>query len=196
MAQVYFSVFEARRNYKVHRLIRDFEVLLCPDWIRFAQSVWATSRQNLSSELKLKSAISVSEASHLGYNKFRWYMYSIWAANNTDNAYTVHQAPLIFVVRIRHNKKERRKKERKKKSCLTTKKLYGQDMTLTFFRDVTFTKLFSKCQFLKKCEKWFGTYYPILNILFNIDKSLNRCLYYLISTRKDMTQVAYLLPLL
>ena len=38
MAQVYFSVFEARRNYK-HRLNRNFEVLLCPDWIRFAQPV-------------------------------------------------------------------------------------------------------------------------------------------------------------
>ena len=71
MVQVSFSVFEARRNYKVHRLSRDLEVQLCPDWIRFAQSVWATSRQNLSSELKLKSAISGSEVSHLGYNKFR-----------------------------------------------------------------------------------------------------------------------------
>ena len=39
MVQVFLSVFEARRNYKVHRLSRDFEVLLCPDWIRFAQSV-------------------------------------------------------------------------------------------------------------------------------------------------------------
>ena len=58
-------------------------------------------------------------------------MYSIWAANNTDNAYTVHQAPLPFVVRMWHNKKEKRKKERKKRKkekevlCLTTKKLYG-----------------------------------------------------------------------
>ena len=69
--QIYFSAFEARRNYKVHRLSRDFEVLLCPDCIKFAQSVWATSRQNLSSDLKLKSTYSVSEASHLGYNKFR-----------------------------------------------------------------------------------------------------------------------------
>ena len=40
-------------------------------------------------------------------------MYSIWAANNADNAYTVHQAPLIFVVRMRHSQKEK-KKERKK----------------------------------------------------------------------------------
>ena len=38
MVQIYFSVFDARRNYIVHRLSRDFEVLLCPDWIRFAQS--------------------------------------------------------------------------------------------------------------------------------------------------------------
>ena len=64
---IYFSVFKARWNYKVHQLSRDFEVLLCPDWIRFAQSVWATSRQNLFSELKLTSAIFVSEANHLGY---------------------------------------------------------------------------------------------------------------------------------
>ena len=42
-------------------------------------------------------------------------MYSIWAANNTDNTYTVHQAPLFFVVRMRHNKKEKKKKERKKR---------------------------------------------------------------------------------
>ena len=55
----------------INRLSWDFEVLLCPDWIKFAQSVWATSGHNLSSELKLISAISVSEASHLGYNKFR-----------------------------------------------------------------------------------------------------------------------------
>ena len=27
-------------------------------------------------------------------------MYSIWAANNTDIAYTVHQAPPFFVVRM------------------------------------------------------------------------------------------------
>ena len=40
-------------------------------------------------------------------------MYSIWAANNTDNAYTVHQAPLFFVIHMRHNKKEKKKKERK-----------------------------------------------------------------------------------
>ena len=58
-------------------------------------------------------------------------MYSIWAANNTDNAYTVHQAPPFFVVHMRHNKKERKKerKEKRKKEkevlCLTTKKLYG-----------------------------------------------------------------------
>ena len=71
MVQIYFSVFEARPNYKVLRLSRDFEFVLCPDWIRFAQLVWATSRQNLSSELKLKSACFVSKASHLGYNKFR-----------------------------------------------------------------------------------------------------------------------------
>ena len=49
-------------------------------------------------------------------------MYSIWAANNTDNAYTVHQAPLFFVVRMRHNKKEKKRKkerkERKKKRSL------------------------------------------------------------------------------
>ena len=51
-------------------------------------------------------------------------MYSIWIANNTDNAYTVHQAPLFLVVRMRHNKKEKRKKK-KKVLCLTTKKLYG-----------------------------------------------------------------------
>ena len=37
-------------------------------------------------------------------------MCSLWAANNTDNAYTVHPAPLFFVVRMRHNKKERRKR--------------------------------------------------------------------------------------
>ena len=42
-------------------------------------------------------------------------MYSIWAANNTDNAYTVHQAPLSFVVRMWHNKKEKRKKEKKER---------------------------------------------------------------------------------
>ena len=71
MVQIYFSVFEARRNYKVHRLSWDFEVLLCPDWIMFAQSVWATSRKNLCSEIKLKSACSVLEACHLGHNKFR-----------------------------------------------------------------------------------------------------------------------------
>ena len=53
-------------------------------------------------------------------------MYSILAANNTDNAYTVHQAPLIFVVRMRHNLKEKKKKKRKKEVlCLITKKLYG-----------------------------------------------------------------------
>ena len=49
-------------------------------------------------------------------------MYFIWAANNTDNAYTVHQA-LFFVVPMRHNKKE--KKKEKEVLCLTTKKLYG-----------------------------------------------------------------------
>ena len=52
-------------------------------------------------------------------------MYSIWAANNTDNAYTVHQAPLFFVVRMQHNKKKKRKKERKKerkRSLMSDKK--------------------------------------------------------------------------
>ena len=47
-------------------------------------------------------------------------MYSIWAANNTDNAYTVHQAPLFFVVRMRHNKKE--KKKERKRSLMSDKK--------------------------------------------------------------------------
>ena len=57
------------------------------------------------------------EASHLGYNKFRQYMYSIWDANYTDNAYTVHQAPLLFFffVRMRHNKKEKKKERQKRK---------------------------------------------------------------------------------
>ena len=54
-------------------------------------------------------------------------MYSIWAANYTGNAYTVHQAPLFFVVRMRHNKKgEKERKERKKEKevlCVKTKKL-------------------------------------------------------------------------
>ena len=39
-------------------------------------------------------------------------MYSIWAANNTDNAYTVHQAPLfflLFVCGITGKKKERKR---------------------------------------------------------------------------------------
>ena len=42
-------------------------------------------------------------------------MYSIWAANYTGNAYTVHQAPLFFVVRMRHNKKGEKKKEKKER---------------------------------------------------------------------------------
>ena len=55
MVQIYFSLFEARRNYIVHLLSWDFEVLLCPGWIRIAQSVWATSWQNLSSDLNSNS---------------------------------------------------------------------------------------------------------------------------------------------
>ena len=42
-------------------------------------------------------------------------MYSIWAANYTNTAYTVHQAPLFFVVRMRHNKKEKKKERQKRK---------------------------------------------------------------------------------
>ena len=42
-------------------------------------------------------------------------MYSIWAANNTDNAYTVFHAPLFIVVHMRHNKKEKKKERKKRK---------------------------------------------------------------------------------
>ena len=77
-------------------------------------------------------------------------MYSSWTANYTDNAYTVHQAPLLllFVFFVfffvcfflfacgitRKKKKERKteKKERKKEKevlCQTTKKLYDNQIS-------------------------------------------------------------------
>ena len=40
-------------------------------------------------------------------------MYSIWAANNTDNAYTVHQAPLFLLFAYGITRKKKRKKEKK-----------------------------------------------------------------------------------
>ena len=125
--QVYFSVFEARWNYKVPRLSWDFEVLLCHDWIRFAQSVWATSRQNLSSELKLKSAISVSEARHLGYKNLG--STCILSRLRTLQTMLILYIRLLcfFVVRMRHNKKEKnerkkKKKERRKRSLMSDNK--------------------------------------------------------------------------
>ena len=107
MIQIYLSVFEARQNYKVHRLSRDFEVLLCPDWIRFAQSDSAISRQNMSLELKLNSICSVSEASHFGYNKFS----SVVSGLRTIETMLILYIRLLcfFVVCMRHNKKERKK---------------------------------------------------------------------------------------
>ena len=78
------------------------------------------------------------EASHLGYNKFRQYMYSIWDANYTDNAYTVHQAPLLlffFLFACGITRKKKRKKDRKERKkekevlCLTTKKLYDNQIS-------------------------------------------------------------------
>ena len=44
-------------------------------------------------------------------------MYSIWAANNTDNAYTVHQAPLflLFACGITRKKKKRKKEKKERK---------------------------------------------------------------------------------
>ena len=40
-------------------------------------------------------------------------MYSIWAANNTDNAYTVHQAPLFLLFACGITRKKERKKIKK-----------------------------------------------------------------------------------
>ena len=42
-------------------------------------------------------------------------MYSIWAANNTDNAYTVHQASLFLLLACGITRKKKRKKERKER---------------------------------------------------------------------------------
>ena len=42
-------------------------------------------------------------------------MYSTWAANNTDNAYTVYQAPLFLLFACDITRKKDRKKEKKER---------------------------------------------------------------------------------